>query len=180
MGGGMGVIATDALRSRGLQMARFSSGTMDRLNSILSNRWSHGNPVDPAGDPIVYPLIWPVMEDENVDAVMVVGGIGLVGGLITLLAVHPSRKDECARQIQSLEQEEIDNLDRLMECREKQRKPVVIVRTVSEHRTEDTRRVAERMRRNHLVPFPSAERAAGALARLVEYSEYLGIAGGSI
>lgn len=176
MGGGLGVISTDALRSHGLQMARFSPETIDKLNSVLSNRWSHGNPVDPAGDPIVYPLIWPLLEDENVDAVMVVGGIGIVGGLATLLPVHPSRQDEYARLIQSSEQGELDNLDRLMEAREKHKKPIVVARTVSGFKTEETSRVAERMKRNHLVPYPSPGRAAGALARLVEYSEYLGTA----
>ena len=30
--------------------------------------------------------------------------------------------------------------------------------------------------RNHLVPYPTPDRAAKALARLVEYSEYRGVA----
>jgi acetyltransferase len=178
MGGGLGVISTDALRSHGLEMAQFSPGTIDKLNSELSNRWSHGNPVDPAGDPIVYPLIGPLFEDENVDAIMVVGGIGVVGGLATLLPVHPSLKDEYARLVQSSEQQEIDNLDKLLAFRERYRKPVVIARTVSGFKTEETSRVAEKMKQNYLTPYPSPGRAAKALARLVEYSEYIGIARG--
>ncbi len=173
MGGGLGVISTDALRSHGLEMARFSPRTMEKLDAVLSNRWSRGNPVDPAGDPVSYPCIWPLLEDENVDAVMVVGGIGVVGGLATLLPVHPSLQDEYARMMQGAEREEMENLDRLLEHRARHGKPVVIARTVSGAIVEETSKVAEKMKRELLTPYPSPERAAGALARLVEYSEFL-------
>ena len=172
MGGGSGVISTDALRGQGLEMARFSPQTMDKLDAVLSNRWSRGNPVDPAGDPVPYRCLWPLMEDENVDAIMAVGGIGVVGGLATLLPVHPSVKDEYARLIPGAEREELDNLDRLLEYRERYRKPVVIARTVSAVMFEETGKVAEKMREHLLTPYPSSERAAQALARLVEYSEF--------
>jgi len=36
----------------------------------------------------------------------------------------------------------------------------------------------EKMERNHVIPYGTPERAARALAHLVEYSEYLGIAKG--
>jgi acyl-CoA synthetase (NDP forming) len=176
MGGGMGVISTDILRSHGLEMARFSEKTMGKLDSVLSNRWSRGNPVDPAGDPRPYPCLWPLLEDENVDAVMVVGGIGVVGGLATLLPVHPSLEGEYASLMQNAEREELDNFDRLLELRDKYRKPVVIARTVSGVMVEETSKVFEKMQQHFMTPYTSPERAAGALARLVEYSEYLGIA----
>jgi acyl-CoA synthetase (NDP forming) len=173
MGGGLGVISTDALRSHGLEMARFSPRTMEKLDAVLSNRWSRGNPVDPAGDPVSYPCIWPLLEDENVDAVMVVGGIGVVGGLATLLPVHPSLQDDYARMMQGAEREEMENLDRLVEQRARHGKPVVIARTVSGAVVEETSKVAEKMQRELLTPYPSPERAAAALARLVEYGEYV-------
>ncbi len=176
MGGGLGVISTDALRSHGLEMARFSEKTIEKLDSVLSNRWSRGNPVDPAGDPRPYPCIWPLLEDENVDAVMVVGGIGVVGGLATLLPVHPSLEGEYALLMQDAEREELANFDRLIEMRDKYRKPVVIARTVSGVMVEETSKVFEKMQQHFMTPYTSPERATRALARLVEYSEYLGIA----
>jgi len=39
-------------------------------------------------------------------------------------------------------------------------------------------RVYEKLESNYLLPYPGPERAAKALSRLVEYSEYLGIARG--
>ena len=74
--------------------------------------------------------------------------------------------------MQGAERQELENLDRLVEMRGRHRKPVVIARTVSGAMVEETSRVAERMRESHLTPYPSPERAARALARLVEYAEY--------
>jgi hypothetical protein len=107
---------------------------------------------------------------------MVVGGIGVVGGLATLLPVHASLEDEYARLMQGAEREELANFDRLLELRDRFRKPVVIARTVSGVMVEETSRVFEKMQQHYLTPYTSPERAAGALARLVEYSEYLGLA----
>jgi acyl-CoA synthetase (NDP forming) len=173
MGGGLGVISTDALLGLGLEMARFSPGTIEKLDEVLSNRWSRGNPVDPAGDPVTFPCIWPLLEDDNVDAVMVVGGIGVVGGLATLLPVHPSLKGEHKRLVEEAERVELDNLARLLESRERHGKPVVIARTVSYAAIEETSAVEEAMRRDLVIPYASPERAARTLARLVEYGEYL-------
>ena len=50
VGGGLGVIAADALRKCGLEVPPLSSATMKKLNSVLSGRWSRGNPVDTSGD----------------------------------------------------------------------------------------------------------------------------------
>ena len=49
MGGGMAVTAADAVMQAGLELPSFSPSTMEKLDSILSSRWSHGNPVDPGG-----------------------------------------------------------------------------------------------------------------------------------
>ncbi|HVC38271.1 MAG TPA: bifunctional acetate--CoA ligase family protein/GNAT family N-acetyltransferase [Gammaproteobacteria bacterium] len=49
-GGGMGVLATDALLDRGGQLAELSGATCSRLDAQLPRTWSHGNPVDIIGD----------------------------------------------------------------------------------------------------------------------------------
>lgn len=49
-GGGAGVLATDALISEGMELARLSDSTVERLNQCLPSTWSHGNPVDIIGD----------------------------------------------------------------------------------------------------------------------------------
>lgn len=49
-GGGMGVLATDALLDRGGELAQLSERTVACLDERLPSNWSHGNPVDIIGD----------------------------------------------------------------------------------------------------------------------------------
>jgi acetyltransferase len=49
-GGGVGVLATDALIAQGGELATLSDNTMTRLNEVLPPTWSHGNPIDIIGD----------------------------------------------------------------------------------------------------------------------------------
>lgn len=49
-GGGLGVLATDALLDRGGRMAELSPEILTKLNGLLPPTWSHGNPIDIIGD----------------------------------------------------------------------------------------------------------------------------------
>ncbi|MGE0160375.1 MAG: GNAT family N-acetyltransferase [Gemmatimonadales bacterium] len=49
-GGGPGVLAADALASRGGTLADLSPTTMAALDAVLPDTWSHANPVDIVGD----------------------------------------------------------------------------------------------------------------------------------
>jgi len=73
--GGPGVLATDALLSRGGQLAQLSEKTMQELNAVLPAPWSHGNPVDILGD--APPDRWEnavriAAADPNTDGLLVV------------------------------------------------------------------------------------------------------------
>ena len=48
--GGPGVMAADALSSYGMEPARLSPETIEKLNTILPENWSRGNPIDIVGD----------------------------------------------------------------------------------------------------------------------------------
>ena len=49
-GGSYGVLCTDACASLGLNVVKLSNETIAAFDKIFPPRWSHGNPVDPAGD----------------------------------------------------------------------------------------------------------------------------------
>ncbi len=49
-GGGLGVLATDAVAQAGGRLTQLSPATIERLNAVLPVTWSHGNPVDIIGD----------------------------------------------------------------------------------------------------------------------------------
>ncbi|MET0003152.1 MAG: CoA-binding protein [Candidatus Thiodiazotropha sp.] len=49
-GGGPGVMAADRASDLNIELAEFNDQTIDALNKVLPDVWSHGNPVDIIGD----------------------------------------------------------------------------------------------------------------------------------
>ncbi len=73
--GGPGVLATDALITRGGKLADISPEAMQKLNEILPPQWSHNNPVDILGDasPERYAKALQVTaQDPNSDGLLVI------------------------------------------------------------------------------------------------------------
>jgi acetyltransferase len=73
-GGGLGVMAVDALSEAGGTLAALSPAVVDRLNAVLPPTWSHGNPVDIIGDADgarYAAAVAAVLEDRNADALLV-------------------------------------------------------------------------------------------------------------
>lgn len=73
--GGPGVIATDALITSGGELAEPSKSTVESLNKLLPEAWSHHNPIDILGDasPERYSdTLKVVNEDDNADGTLVI------------------------------------------------------------------------------------------------------------
>ena len=73
--GGPGVLATDALISRGGELTELSAETIDEYNQFLPAAWSRGNPVDILGDadPERYAKALEIAaRDQNADAMLVI------------------------------------------------------------------------------------------------------------
>ncbi len=73
-GGGIGVMATDALIDDGGHLAELSDQTLESLDAALPVTWSHGNPVDIIGDAPGSRYakgVSALMEDSGIDAILV-------------------------------------------------------------------------------------------------------------
>jgi acetyltransferase len=73
-GGGLGVMAADALGAAGGRLAELSPATMATLNAALPSAWSRGNPVDIVGDADAAryrAAVEAVLGDPGADAVLV-------------------------------------------------------------------------------------------------------------
>jgi acetyltransferase len=73
-GGGVGVLATDALLDAGGRLAELSPETVARLDKVLPRTWSRGNPIDIIGDAPgqrYADALAPLLESPEVDAVLV-------------------------------------------------------------------------------------------------------------
>jgi acetyltransferase len=73
-GGGPGVMATDLAVEMGVRMAELSPATVEGLNTVLPENWSHGNPLDIIGDATAAryrAAVDACLADDNVDGVLV-------------------------------------------------------------------------------------------------------------
>ncbi len=178
VGGGLGVVAADALKRHGLDVPPLSPSTLDKLNSLLSGRWSRGNPVDTSGD-ISYPCLLPLLEDENVDAVLIAGAVWAPVGFSALISTPPWERDYSAdldSLLRAVEEESLRSLETIMELMKRYQKPVVLSVWVTNEVKDGP--LYKKLAQNHLVPYPTPDRAAKALARLAEYGEYRGVTAG--
>ncbi|MBI4767617.1 MAG: CoA-binding protein [Deltaproteobacteria bacterium] len=184
-GGGFGCVVSDACERLGLKVAPLSRETIEKLNKILPDRWPHANPVDTVATGFVnatYDCIRPMMEDPNLDALLVIGGIGISAlfprfGADHLKAVlrqadNPNSLLDFAQQMfSSMEKQEIEGLDKLFEAMEKYKKPVIISTPINE--TIRRSQVFQKLQKNGVMMYATPERAATVVAKLVEYHQYL-------
>jgi acetyltransferase len=73
-GGGIGVMATDAVADHGGRLAALSPETFAKLDKILPATWSHGNPVDILGDAGAERYagaLTALLEERELDAILV-------------------------------------------------------------------------------------------------------------
>jgi acyl-CoA synthetase (NDP forming) len=184
-GGGFGCVSSDACERLGLKIAPLSPETIEKLNKILPDRWPHANPVDTVATGIMnvtYDCIWPLMEDPNLDSLLIIGGVGMSAMLPLMGADHIKAiisqagnsgflMDFADQMFASSANEEMKGLDKLFECIDKYKKPVIISTPVNE--TMRNSPVFQKLQKNGVMMYPTPERAATVIAKLVEYSRYL-------
>jgi len=182
-GGGFGCVTSDACARLGLDVAPLSPRTIERLSEVLPDRWPHGNPVDTvASGWVTYPCIWPLIEDDNIDSLMVIGGIGSMmmprRMMMDTSGFPPDQRDQAEeafkeqmKAMEARQEQEMENIDRIVECMDKYQKPIIIVGGVSEEmKTSPT---YKKLIDSGVSFQPTPERGAKMLAHLVEYSRYV-------
>jgi acyl-CoA synthetase (NDP forming) len=172
-GGGFGCVITDACERSGLEVASLSPSTIERLNAVLPPRWPHGNPVDTvAAGFVTYPCLWPLMEDDNLDALIVVNSVADPAGRREWLGnIPPSMREEADKTYKAQEEEELKELDMAFAYMNKYQKPLIICRAHTPGIKNS--RTFKKLQDNGILMYPTPERAAKVLAHLTEYSEYL-------
>lgn len=81
MGGGWGVVAADEIARSGLELAELPGPVLSDIDKVLPPYWSHSNPVDLVGtikDGVAEKVVEAVVRSDAVDAVVVLGVIGMV------------------------------------------------------------------------------------------------------
>lgn len=98
-GGGIGVLATDALIEAGGHLAELSPATRTRLDAVLPPTWSHDNPVDIIGDapPERYAAALTVLlEEAQADGILILNcptavsaGAAVAEAVVAVLPARP-------------------------------------------------------------------------------------------
>ena len=171
-GGGYGVLAADACEKAGLVLAPLSPKTMERIDEILPPRWPRSNPVDTVmAFFAAYRCLEILLEDENVDAALMIGGIGISYALQGSIPLREFLEKEEGRSFfRAREEEELEDLERVLEKRDKMGKPVVFCSIFSEALRGT--RLYEAFRRRQIPLFSSPQRAVKALSNLIRYAEF--------
>ena len=176
-GGGHGVVATDACSRLGLEIPTLSQSTLEKLDKVLPERWPRQNPVDTvAAGFVTYPCLWPMMEDEHIDAILAVGSIGMssmwrmMGGLP--IAMPAGIREQAMQWMDFIEADEVNNLDKAIEYMDKHRKPIIITSLMMTPEMREAP-VLKKLQYNGLIMYPTPERSAKVLHHLCWYSEYL-------
>ena len=170
-GGGIGVMATEACETAGLEVPHLSPTTIERLDALLPPRWSHGNPADmtdviTAGKLVTFPCLQVIMEDEGVDAAMVIGGLG-----VEMYFRMASPSEKLAPPADLLAEEERKGPGLLSEWINTLQKPVVAVKLFPEAVSE--LEIYSSLRKKGIPVYPNPRRAVKALTHLVQRREYL-------
>lgn len=168
IGGGLGVVAAEAVEREGLEVTHLAPSTMEKLNTCLPPRWSHANPVDMAGigmneNPIVFSALWALMEDENVDAILLQAPVGF--------STERLSSTFNSEEIKAFRQRERNNLDLLRQRVREQGKSVFMVKPAVEFASDPE--VSALFRREELPVYSTPRRAARVLKHLVWYRRYL-------
>jgi acyl-CoA synthetase (NDP forming) len=178
LGGGWGVIATDLCAEYGLVVPPLSEDIIDRLNAVLPDFWSHGNPVDLVGegDPEVpRACLEALLKWDGCDAVIHLGIHGkrvLVNNMAKSIAkTDPSiSKEQVAAFKQVILEFEEAYTRYVVEMTQKYNKPVLGVSLLTDALSQTLYRYDDMAYKG--VFFPSPERAVKALSSMHRYQQW--------
>jgi len=176
LGGGWGVIATDATATAGLKMAELDDNVMRICDELLPPFWSRGNPVDLVGDIHMethLQIMEAMMKSPEIDAMVVLGSLGTspMIGLTVLVSERVVKRmsDEALRGlISELRNRNRRFLSKAHELMSAYDKPIVFVEMqfIGEEYLRD-------LEEGESVIFTAPEKAAGILAKMLDYQRYL-------
>lgn len=168
IGGGLGVAAAEACEREGLEIAPLASSTVQKLDACLPSRWPRRNPVDMTGVSMaqsraIFSSLWPLMEDENIDAILLQAPMAL--GTKRLSSIFN------AEELRAFKKMEESNFSLLRQRVNEFGKPVFIVRPSIEYVTDPA--TLSLLRRERIITYQSPRRAARVLHHLTWYRHYL-------
>ncbi len=178
LGGGWGVVATDLCAEHGLIVPPLPDEIIDRLNNVLPDFWSHGNPVDIVGEgnpDISKNCLEELLKWDGCDAVIHLGIHGkrvLVNNMAESVSkTDPSiTTDQVAGYKQVILEIEADYTRFVVQMTHKYSKPVLGVSLLTDGASKTLYRFDDLDYKG--VFFASPERAVKCLSAMVRYQKW--------
>lgn len=178
LGGGWGVLATDALAGAGLKLAELDENVMRVCDELLPPFWSHGNPVDLVGNiymEVHIAILEAMAASPEIDAIIALGslGMGTIIGLNVLVSqklIMEMSEDALKEFFMELKDRNLYFLSRAKELMRVYNKPIVFVEMqfIGDESLRD-------LEAGEVAVFTAPEKAAVIIAKMLEYRRYLDI-----
>ena len=170
LGGGPGALTAEACEREGLSIGKLQPSTIEKLDKFLPPRWPRRNPVDMAGPSaaeffLVAELLWPLIEDKNLDSILLLAPIVMDRKLLT------SRMGLKAEQVEDIQKKEENNLKQVRKKMDEYGKPVVFMWQAPGSRGDSE--LSKLFHREKISVYTNARRAARVMRHLVWYRQYL-------
>lgn len=170
LGGGPGALTAESCEKEGLSIGTLEPSTIKKLDKFLPARWPGRNPIDMAGPSaaefkIVAELLWPLLEDNNIDIVFLLAPVVMDR---TMLVGRMGIKSD---QVAAYQKKDKNNLKLIRQKMEALGKPVVLMwqwRGIS-----DDSELSSIYHRERMLVYSNAHRAARVISLLAWYQRYL-------
>jgi acyl-CoA synthetase (NDP forming) len=174
IGGGIGVMASDACLRHGLSVPALDPATIKRISGVLPAFWSHGNPVDTVGDPsATNPCTDALLDDPNLDSVLVICTPELRQVMPNRLGFLPPevahKTIERFNQKMDIALAEVEAFRKRME---ELGKPIIYCKANPVEEQFSPRMMAK-LRELGWIVYPTNERAVSVISHLTWYGSYL-------
>jgi len=170
IGGGQGALTSEICEREGLAVGHLQPDTVLKLNKILPPRWPHRNPVDMAGPNAadlsqISNLLWPMMEDKNLDIILLLVPIIVDNSVLT------GRMGLKPEQVQAYRENEERNIDLIRVNIEKFQKTVALIWQGRGVNSDPS--IAALLRKGKILGFANIRRTARVINFLYRYKQYL-------
>ncbi len=173
MGGGWGVIATDACASNGLVLPRLKESTIRMLDKVLPPYWSRANPVDlvaPSRITVITDAVSILIENEDIDAILALGiGYATLRAMVWRFSTVIPKEDSEIPSKQMYEGE-MHLMELLVGQIKKLERPIIPVIDIMAFDRAEYHDLLKYLDSHGIMAYPSPEKAIYALAKVFEYT----------
>lgn len=174
-GGGWGVMAADACSKAGLDVAQLDAATIDRLNGVLPDVWSHSNPVDTIAGVkgTIGGLLDILAGSPSIDGLIVLGAVAGAPSIWRYLEGSSTREDMTERYAHGAMDFLSQSFNDIQRARERHHKPVIMSLFIPVDTVKIMETMSELAEKTGTATYLSPSRACTAYAALWEYAAYL-------